>query len=215
MKIAYSPLEAAYYAKLHPSTVRAWLNGRLPVGRDASEVDFREFVQLLAVRELRIKGIPLGRIRDTIHYVREECGIAYPFASRDHQTFIEGKQLFVRIAGESASFSASGRESGQLNIEPLVELYMTKLDFDDEGLARKFIAHDHENEKITICPDEHLGQPILAGYGHNAFVLANAVQAEGGFEAAAEVYGLPKSAMIAAFDYVDSLELKPKQGKAA
>lgn len=215
MKITYSPLEAAYYAKLHPSTVRAWLKGRLPVSRNAEQVDFREFVQLLAVRELRIKGIPLGRIRDTIHYVKEACGIAYPFASKDHQTFVEGKQLFIRITGESASFSASGRETGQLNIEPLVELYMTKLDFDDEGLARKFIAHDHDSQKITICPDEHIGQPILAGFGHNAFVLANAVQAEGGFEAAAAIYGLPISAMIAAYDYVDSLELKPKHNKAA
>jgi uncharacterized protein (DUF433 family) len=215
MKITYSALEAAYYAKLNPSTVRAWLKGRLASYPDEGKIDFREFVQLIAVRELRIKGIPLGAIRDTIRYVREECGIEHPFASRGHQTFIEGKNLFVRVAGEEASFSAHGRQTGQLNLEPLVELYMTKLEFDEEGLARKFIAHDHENEKITISPSEHLGQPILAGHGHNAFVLANAVQAEGGFDAAAEVYGLPRSAMIAAVDYVDSLELNPKQFRAA
>lgn len=215
MNITYSQLEAAYYARLNPSTVRAWLRGRLQTSKEEGKVDFRELVQLLAVRELRIKGIPLAAIRDTIRYVREECGINYPLASQDHQTFIEGKKIFVRLRNEDASFSASGRETGQLNLEPLVELYMTKLEFDDEGFARKFIAHDHENEKITISPFEHLGQPILANHGHNAFVLANAVQAEGGFDAAAEVYGLPRSAMIAAVDYVDSLEVKPRQGKAA
>ena len=215
MNITYSPLEAAYYAKLNPATVRAWLNGRLQNSRAEGKVDFREFVQLLAVRELRIKGITLGAIRDAIRYVRDDCGIEYPFASKAHQTFIDGKTIAVRIAGEEASFSASGRQTGQLNMDPLVELYMTKLEFDEDGFARKFTAHDYENEKITISPLEHLGQPILAKHGHNAFVLANAVQAEGGFDAAAEVYGLPRSAMIAAVDYVDSLEIKPRQGKAA
>ena len=215
MKITYSALEAAYYAKLHPSTVRAWLKGRLPLGKGDATVDFREFVQLLAVRELRIKGIALAKIRDAIHFVRQECGIEYPFATKDHQTFTEGSSIFVRIDGEDASFSASGRQPGQLNLDPLVELYMEKLEFDEEGFAKKFTAYDHENEKITISPSEHLGQPILANHGHNAFVLARAVYAEGGFDAAADIYELPRSAMVAAVDYVDSLEIKPKNNRAA
>lgn len=213
--ISYTPLEAAYYARLHPSTVRAWLSGRLHRSKTEGEINFYEFVQLLAVRELRNKGITLRTIRETIRFVQAHCGIEYPFASEKHQTFIEGKQLFIRIKGEAHSFSASGQHTGQLNIEPLVELYMTKLIFDKDGLARKFIAHDHVNEQITICPEERYGQPILASNQHNAFVLAQAVQTEGGFDQAAEVYGLTRNAMIAAVDYVDSLDLKSKQGKAA
>ncbi|MGB1190473.1 MAG: hypothetical protein ACPG4A_09600 [Pseudomonadales bacterium] len=213
--IAYSPLEAAYYARLHPSTVRVWLNGRLQATKTDGQVNFLEFVQLLAVRELRNKGITLRTICDTIAYVRKHCAIEYPFATKDHQTFIDGKQLFIRVKGEAQSFSASGKYAGQFNIEPLVELYMTKLEFDSDGLAHKFVAYDYENEKITLSPDEHYGQPILASNGHNPFVLAQAVQAEGGFDKAAAVYGLPRTAMIAAVDYVDSLDLKPKQEQAA
>lgn len=213
--IAYNPLEAAYYARLHPSTVRAWLSGRLQATKTDGQVDFREFIQLLAVRELRNKGITLRTIRETIEYVRRYCAIEYPFASKSHQTYIEGKQLFIRIEGDAQSFSASGKHTGQFNLEPLVELYMTKLEFDGDGLACKFIAYDYENEKITLSPDEHYGQPILASNGHSPFVLAQAVQAEGGFDEAAAVYGLPRIAMIAAVDYVDSLDLKPKQEQAA
>ena len=213
--ISYSSLEAAYYARLHPSTVRAWLNGRLQSSKTPDKVNFHEFVQLLAVRELRNKGITLRTLRETIAFVRKHCAIEYPFASEKHETFVEGKQLFIHMQGEAYSFSASGKRAGQLNLQPIVELYMTKLEFDAQGLARKFIAHNHENQKITISPEEHYGQPILESNGHNAFVLAQAVQAEGGFDKAAAVYDLPPSSMIAAVDYVDSLDLKPKQEQAA
>lgn len=207
----YSPLEAAYYARLPVATVRAWIKGIEPAveAKEDDGLSFLEFLQLLAVREHRDKGVSLPKIREALNFARESCGLEYPFAAKNHESFLDGKNLHIRLKGEKSSFSITGRERGQMNLQSVVELYMTKLEFDENGLAKKYTAHDHKAGSITISPGEHYDQAIVSSVGHSAFALAEAAQSEGGFAEAAEVFGVPGETVVAAVDFVDSLERKP------
>src|SRR5271165_6529843 len=97
----YSIPEAARYARMHVHTLRHWF------ARDAlyeSEVDsqdlkaisFLDFVEVLAVRSLRVDyGVSLQRIREALREAKERYNMQHLFAHREHKTVLIGRDLHI------------------------------------------------------------------------------------------------------------------------
>lgn len=210
--ISYQVSEAAYYARLDPRTVRSWLTPNAE-GKSTKpqtpEVAFLEFIQLLAVKELRSQNIPLRRIKEAVAFAKSEYSMTYPFARKDHETYFEGKNIHLKFPDDQNTVQLSGMTRGQTTFKLFSELYMQKLEFDEQGLATRYEAHSWKEESIVIDPNRNYGLPFLDSVGIPAAVLYEAKDTEGGFEEAARSFDVSKDAVIAAVDYFEALGRKP------
>jgi hypothetical protein len=179
----YSPAEAAFYARVSPRIMTRWVFGDAggnPVIerqlRDSSEkvVTFLDFVQTLAVREVRNRhGIPLQRIRQGVDEARRHYGIEYPLAC-EHTIYLfsdqKGKghgQIVIRRPGdndrvEDHYIQLTGRERRNLLIRPVVEMFLQDLQFDPKtGLASQYSPMSEEGASIVLNPRRRFGEPIV------------------------------------------------------
>src|SRR5271154_7587936 len=85
----YTLGEAAKYARMHPITLARWFKGdnyceRIIPLEDTKIISFLDFVQALAIRNLRVNykkyKISLQDIRDAVEKATKEYGISHPFA---------------------------------------------------------------------------------------------------------------------------------------
>lgn len=216
----YTPSEAALYARLPSATMRRWLYGNT-MGQAALRpecgpggekvVTFLDFVQALAVREIRTQHkIALNKIRDAVDRAEDQYGVTHPFARR-HTTYLLGREILVQVDVESIDSltQVSGKRANQTVMRPIVELYLKDLAFGADGLAELYQAYAWRDRMVVMDPRHRFGEPIVADSGYTAQSLWQASITEGGFEAAAEAYGVEPEDVEVAYRYYDHLQGKP------
>lgn len=210
----YTLQEAAWYARLPLSTLRAWFSEKpdkkgvlAPSIRDesidgGSFITFVDFIQSLAIRAIRMeKKIPLQRIRDAVKRAENTYGIDYPFA-RPHTTWLSGKDLFIQLEGMEDLVQVSGKNPDQVTSKKIIEFYLEEVYFNpDTGLAERYKPATN----IKMDPKIGFGQPLVESCNIPAVVLWEAVRIEGSFEKVAELYGISIEEVKTAFSYCDSL----------
>lgn len=212
---AYTVSEVACFARMHSGTVRRWFfsnhMGKAIVA-DAKQADrflnFFDFVQALAVRNLRINHhVALSTIREALQYAKDEFNMDHPFARR-HKTYLDGRQIVIRPDNSPAPVQASGRTKGQHVMKPILEAYLLDISFDAEtGLAKRYLAYQFKASRVVMDPDVQFGQPYVESAGISARRLADAVQEEGGFDAAAMAFGVSVDDVVAAHRFIDELQV--------
>ena len=222
----YSPAEAAFYARVSPRMMSRWVFGdsgsRAVIERqlkDANEkiVTFLDFVQTLAVREVRHRhGLPLQRFRQGVDEARNRYGLEYPLAC-PHRIFLFSDQqrqghgeIIIRLEsdlqGVEEYVQLTGRAKGNRLIQPVVEMFLSDLTFDPAtNLATQYRPMRQEGLCILLDPHQRFGEPLIDPYGYTAEALWHATNTEGSLEAAAEAYGVPVKAIELANKYYDSL----------
>ncbi len=214
----YTPAEAALYSRVPMMTLSRWLYGNnignsvLQPERGAKErkVSFLDFVQTLAIRNLRFKyGVPLQAIRRAIEKIENEYDIEYPFA-RKHTTYLLGKEILIEVENIGL-VQMTGRHHDQIMMQPIVEMYLKDLHFGGDGLAHAYTAYKWQNFEITMNPKRRFGEPVLESCGYTAQTIHEAVLAEGSIEAAAVAYGVNVDEVEAAERYFDYLTIRPQR----
>jgi uncharacterized protein (DUF433 family) len=223
----YSPTEAAFYARVSPRMMSRWVfgaaNGQPVIERQLREstdkvVTFLDFVQTLAVREVRNRhGIPLQRIRQGVDEARKRYGVEYPLARR-HTIYLfsdqkgEGHgQIVIRrpddLDGIGDQFiQVTGRGRKNLLMRPVVEMFLQDLQFDPKtGLASEYRPMTEEGASIVLNPHRRFGEPIVDPSGYTAETLWDATNIEGGIEAAAAAFGVTADEVKLANRYFDFL----------
>jgi uncharacterized protein (DUF433 family) len=218
----YSPAEAAFYARVSQKMMSRWVFGDAsgkPVIdrqlRDSSEkaVTFLDFVQTLAVREVRNRwGVSLQRIRQGVDEARQHYGIEYPLACR-HKIFLFGDQktkghghIVIRRADDDSYVQLTGKDRGNLLMGPIVEMFLEHLQFDPKtGLASEYCPMSEGVARILLNPHRRFGEPVVDPGGYTAETLWDATNTEGGIEAAAEVFGITVGEVRLANRYFDTL----------
>ena len=223
----YSPAEAAFYARVSRRIMTRWVFGDAqgkPVIdrqlRDSTEkvVTFLDFVQTLAVREVRNRhGIPLQRIRQGVDVARQRYGVEYPLACR-HTIYLfsdqkgEGHgQIVIRRHDDNDQIEdhfvqLTGRDRRNLLMRPVVEMFLQDLQFDPKtGLASLYSPMSKDGASIVLDPRRRFGEPIVDPGGYTAETLWDATNTEGGIEAAAEAYGVTVGEVRLANRYFDTL----------
>jgi uncharacterized protein (DUF433 family) len=211
-KGAYTLKELALFARLNPQTAHRWFLGAeagravIPEGEKVRFFSFLDFVQALAVRELRVKhDVSLPKIREALDYAKSAFGMAYPLAQRSSM-FLCGGKLLIQPPDRDNPVQATGKAKGQHEFRKILAPYLTAVSFDPEsGYAATYLAYTHKNENIVFDPSVQFGQPVVQGTSLTAARLAAAIEEEGGVEAAAEAMGVTTDQVTAAWQYVDTL----------
>lgn len=181
-------------------------------GKDKAQfLTFLDFMQALAVRNLRVKhNVHLDKIREAIAYAEKEFKMSHPFA-RPHATYLDGRAIAIvppEQAVDTHAVHATGRLKGQHVMKKIVEPYLQDVSFNpNTGLAEEFTPYRFGDRKIRMNPEIHFGQPFVDGVGITAERLAAAVDEEGSIDAAADAFGVEKQDVEAAFHYIDSLQV--------
>lgn len=190
---AYSFVEAAHYLNVPVSTLSSWFRGQSykhndeirrfqpvmrPDGKSGEGLSFLNLVEahvLAAIR--REHRIPLQKVRRALEYVERELGLERPLISVRFET--DGVDLFVRELKRLVNVS----REGQLEIEPIVRLFLRRIKRDAAGVpiklypfTRKSVS-DTEPEPVEIDPRIAFGRPVLAGRGVPTAVLADRFKA--------------------------------------
>ncbi len=211
----YTPREAAFYARLHPSVLGRWLFGNKSGSRVLSPqlaqseekiVTFLDFVQALAIRAIRQQHrISLEKIRSAIEHAEQEFELQWPLARR-HTTFLLGRdiQIVPQIGGNPVQ--VTGRAKGQMSLRPIVEVHLRDLGWDPEGVANSYRAFWWGDREVRMNPAQHFGEPVVSSCDYSARVLWEGAESEGGIEAAAESYGVEPQDVEVACRYFDHLD---------
>jgi uncharacterized protein (DUF433 family) len=113
----YSLTDAVQYSGIPMSTVARWLDPRTD-GTHDDLVTFDEFVTLLFVRQLRVRGVRLREIRNAERDLQERTGHRHPFV---YETlWVAGHDVMVRVTDAANAFFSANRR-GQLAIPGVLE----------------------------------------------------------------------------------------------
>ena len=202
----YTIPEAAMYARVPTRMMARWLFGSdagesvLTPEFDPSDkqVSFLDFVQTLAIREIRIwRKVSLPKIRSAIKVAEKTFGLKYPFA-RKHCAYLLNDELVIKPPPGDELFEIAGSQ-GQ-GLFPFVEGYLKSLSFSDAGLANLYNIYKFADVQIVMNPKVHFGEPMLPS-GYSAATICDAIRAEGGIQEAAKVFGIPEEEVGAAYKF--------------
>lgn len=210
----YTMKETALYTRIHPITLSRWCSGNdsgkrvLPV-EDVKIITFPDFVQALAVRNLRvIHRLALPKIRDAVKRATDEYGVMYPLAVK-HTVYLFDGQLWIKPDKTGNTIiQISGKQHGQTGIPPLIERFMIDVSFDKEtGLANHYTAFRaaSNSNRIVMDPKLRFGEPLVEGCGYTPESLFEAAKTEGSIELAAKAYGVTEDQVGICVDYFDYL----------
>lgn len=222
----YTPAEAAFYAKVSTQVMTRWVlgdkHGRPVIERqfrdsDEKVVTFLDLIQALAVREVRQRyQVPLQRIRDGVDEAITRYGIEFPLA-KSHRIFLFGdpgtpkhQQLVIRLEGDEAEMpeyiQLTGHHKGNRMIGPVVETFLSHLDFDqDTRLATRYRPMREGEASVVLDPGLRFGEPLVMPGGYTAEALWQATSVEGSFENAASACGVSLEEVELANKYFETL----------
>lgn len=178
----YAVDDAARLLRVHPRTLRNWLDGyegrggarykpvvrSEPTGRDT--MTWGEFVEAGLLAEYRRRrAVPLQHIRPVVEALRERYGIPYPLAH--FRPYVADKELVVRLQAESdvpSSVLLVVERRGQLVLNGPAEVFFEKAEFEDEVVRRFFPAG--RSSPVVIDPAHNFGLPEVRGIRTEALV---------------------------------------------
>lgn len=225
----YSPDEAARYARVQTRTMQRWVFGDAAgdavissqlakEGESEKLVTFLDFVQVLAIRQVRLRErkFPLPRIRKACEIATNEYGIEYPLAAKNHRIFLFGPkdkpllcEMVIHIGqdefGKDRYLQLGGRKSGNFVISEIAEPFMRRIRFGESKWAEEYTAFETEAGRIVMDPHKRFGEPFLPSCGYTARALWEAYQAEGSEENAAAAYGVSLNDIRLSCEYFDHL----------
>ena len=139
-----------------------------------SFINLTEIHVLDAIR--RDHSVPLDKIRDAVHYLRDEFGTQHPLAEERFAT--DGLDLFVNKYGQLINAS----RVGQLAMKSVLEKYLRRVERDSRGVAVRLFPYTRkrsadEPKAVVIDPLVSFGRPVLVGTGIPTSVIAERYKA--------------------------------------
>ncbi len=189
------------------------IRGQLSMAGESEKlVTFLDFVQILAVRQVRVTDskFPLQRIREACDLAAKKYDLPYPLAAKDHRIFLFGPkdnpkrcEMVIEIGGQYLQIS--GKCAGNYVINEIAEPFMRRLRFGNTPFAEEYIAWEREDRRVLMNPHKRFGEPYLPNSGYTAQALWEAYRNEGSVERAAKSYGVDVEDIETACEYLDHL----------
>jgi len=215
---AYSYKDAEKYLHIPRGTLRSWVKGRtyktkqgwqfseplieLPTA-DAKALSFINLVEAHVLRAIRVEhNVRLDQIRIALNFISSELGYSHPLVKGDFLR-TDGKSLYVEHLGRLLDAS----RGGQLAIRETLEVYLTRIEVDEQGFAARLFPFLHPEKAkddpkiIVIDPDISFGRPILVGTRIPTKVLADRYEAGESIEALTNDYGCDRTLIQSAIEY--------------
>lgn len=181
---AYLLSDAARIVRLSPSTLRLWAAGHdaskplfKPASRAPLLLSFSNLVEAFVLASMRrVHGVSMQRVRKALRYVATDLDYPRPLIHARFRT--DGVSLFVQHAGKLLDVSAEG----QAVLRDLLEASLTRIDWERDLAVRLYPwvrGGDLAGQPRTIVIDPRLGfgQPVIAGTGIQARIVAERYRA--------------------------------------
>lgn len=216
---AYSYKDAEKYLHIPRDTLRSWVRGRYyqtkqhgqrfsePVielpDPDNSALSFTNLVEAHVLRAIRIvHNVELKQIRIALNFISDELGYAHPLVRQDFLS-TDGKSIYVKHLGMLLDVT----QHGQIAIRETLEIYLTRIEVDEQGIANKLFPFTHSQGKkddpkvVVIDPNISFGRPVIVGTGIPIEVLADRYKAGESVELLAEDYGCDRNLIQSALAF--------------
>jgi uncharacterized protein (DUF433 family) len=131
-------------------------------------VPFVGLAEGMFLSALRKANVPLQQIRPALNLVRERLGVAHALASK--RLYIVGAQLLWEVAEEGDLDPDARRalivlRNGQYVFRDVVESYLKRIDYADDGYAARVELPGYEVAKVLADPTINFGRPFFASTG--------------------------------------------------
>lgn len=223
----YSFPEVAKYLGVPIKTLRSWFTprgGKAPLLKgeivktleEGAWLNFHDFIQAYAVKELIDAGVNPRHIREAIAEAKEKYGLPYPLSMRGHEIFADTR-VHVIPPGETSPAELTGKVKGQKSFMPIIKNYVKRIEFDERGMANLFVVYekkfaDGEKKRVIMEPHVNFGEPTVENTGYRASTLRDALIAEGSEDAVVRFYEVDERDIIVA---VEAFKYAPELKAAA
>ena len=211
----YTVNEAARYLSVPPRTLADWARGdhrRTPARPDVvgepvlralskapgrgPTIPFIGLAEGLVLAAVRRSGVPLQRIRPALARLGEQVGLQHALAS--HRLYTDGAELLYDYAetGQGTDAARAAMDlvvvrNGRHVFNDVVESYLRRLDFGEDGYARLIRLPAYEVAEILVDPTRGFGQPIFARGGARLEDAMAMFRGGEPLEIVADEYGVP------------------------
>jgi uncharacterized protein (DUF433 family) len=210
----YSFGEVARYLHLPVSTLRSWFISRGAIGPlihgeiDPSEqwLSFRDFTDAYVAAYLKSKGVKPRALREGLLLCKQDHHLDHPLSMKGTQFSVDRAtgQILVLPPGYPHHVTMTGPSRNQIVLDPVMDEYMSKLEFDDANLANRYIVWKQKIggkiKRVVMEPGSNFGEPTVENTPYRAITLRDAAEAEGGPEKAAELYEVEEGDVIIAIE---------------
>jgi uncharacterized protein (DUF433 family) len=164
----YSMGEAARLLAVRPARLRGWVDGYTrgrvhyePVIRPERTghemITWGEFVEAGYLREYRVRGVSLQKMRVVVQRLRERLGVPYPLAHA--RPYLAARDIVLEVQDDIGLDSGLAMvrrvRDGQLALAPRAQDFYEKVEF-APGAGR-----DHDDEAVRLRPDAAAPQVVL------------------------------------------------------
>jgi uncharacterized protein (DUF433 family) len=224
----YSFPEVAQYLHVPIKTLRSWFKPRGHKGpllqgdivktiEEGSWLNFHDFIQAYAVKALKDAGVKPRDVREAISEAKEKYGLPYPLSIKGHTIYSDGHGVHILPPGQTQPSELTGKRKGQVSWTEIIKPYLTRLEFDEKGMANKFLVFEKDfggsiHKRVTMQPDVNFGEPTVEGTGYRASTLRDALLAEGSRESVVRFYEVDDYDVIVA---VEAFKYAPELKAAA
>lgn len=183
-----------------PEKVRSWVEGyghsdaspilirQLPRVGGKTVLGFLDLIESAFIRHFREYGFGPQTIRKVALKLRERHGVDHPFAM-DKRFRNNGKHIFEEVVTDEGEKRLVNLMNDNFEIVPAVEPSLFDQVFYVEDIARSWQPlRSHPN--IIMDPKISFGRPVVRNVWIPTETLFAAYQAEGGYEPAAEEFGI-------------------------
>lgn len=205
----YTVSEIAHYIHVHPLTARSWvrrISGRETELEASSGVSFFDLISAFVIRQLRMMGLSLQRIRRAERYLTEWCG-PYPFAHT--VTWTDGAHVLFdpfdpTAQGLPDSHLLSADELGQQASVEILRQYLRRIEYSPRGIAVAW----HPTDAVELNPRRQLGQPCVTGTRIPTRALSLMYKAGEPPEDLASLFDIPRRAVVGALRWEAEVRAK-------
>ncbi len=159
-------------------------------------IPFVGLAEGLVLAAMRRSGVPLQRIRPALARLEEQVGLRHALASR--RLYTDGAELLYDYAetGHDSEAARAARNlvvvrNGQHVFNEVVESYLRRLDFGEDGYAQLIRLPAYEVAEVLVDPTRGFGQPIFARGGARLEDALAMFRAGEPLDVVADEYGVP------------------------
>lgn len=194
---AYAVPRAARIVRLPASTLRLWATGDgthdalfKPASHAPLMLSFSNLIEAFVLASMRrVHGVSMQRVRKAVRFVGKDLGISRPLIHGSFRT--DGIHLFVQHANRLLNVSAKG----QGVLKEVLEESLERIDWEGDFAARLYPWVREGDLKpqpktIAVDPRRGFGQPVIAGTGIEARIVASRYRAGESIVALAKDYGV-------------------------
>lgn len=217
----YSPSEAAWYLNIFTQNIDRWLrinpnfNYKDPFKLGDKYIDFNDFIQLVAIKSLRLQGLSFRKIKTAFLTAKDIFKIN--ILSSPNSLFHDNTgDIYIKINKNEELIQLTGKHKKQKNFNLIIIKYLTHITWSKDSHRPIEYYPLGEDKSIIMAPKISNGEPVVKSCMYKAITLYDSYLAENkDSKLVANLYHVKDEEVKQAYSYIKSLNKPPCRLKKA